>query len=167
MNKKYFVVVIAVSVFALVGCMEGDVDQTGDVEVVNQDQVVGENCEFLLSGGVTPLKDMQVFTDSNYNEVTLTARDAWDLDKLPVDVIEYENEGYTCYPMPFEFGEMSEEGGVYAEPEVKSVEWSCELEYEDNRYLEKEVELPQGYVCEDETCLDGNGEVQSIKFCWK
>jgi hypothetical protein len=57
------------------------------------------------------------FLDSSYNEVATTPREDWDKTKLPTDVLDYQNKGYTCYPSPFKFD---------SEGSVTQIEWVCE-----------------------------------------
>jgi len=116
-------------------------------------------CDNLINGVITPFKDFQTFTDTNYTEVTLTSRDSWDKNRLPRKVTQLEGQGYTCYPMPLEFDFDTPDPGVHSEPAVTKVEWTCELEYNDWKYLEtsdtagKQAAEQAGFTCEKEECF--------------
>ncbi len=133
----------------------------------------GEECSLLLDGVVEPLKDMVSFLDRDYIEVTLVARKNWDPARLPEQVLTLENEGYTCYPMPYDVIDTKSGGNIHAQPEVTSVEWTCEKQYENYHYLsEEELELvdsyrAEGYDCRKEECFEENGEVGFVWFCAK
>jgi uncharacterized membrane protein YukC len=75
-------------------------------------------------GSVATLQDVYVFEDTSYTEVTITSREHWDQERLPQQVIDLENEGYVCYPLPLEF-DFDDSGAV---PAVTVVEWTCEGE---------------------------------------
>ena len=117
------------------------------------------SCSNLLAGASTPFKDLQTFFDEEYTEVTITSREFWDRNKLPKQVLDLENKKYTCYPMPAEFEDNEPEGGVMAEPAVTEVEWTCELEYNDWKYLEgndttgKQATEKAGFTCEKQNCF--------------
>jgi len=125
-------------------------------------------CEDHLAGVFTPFKDRQIFTDTDYTEVTITSRDYWDREKLPEEVTLLEVQGYTCYPMPMEFDYTEPEGDVLAQPAVTAVEWSCELEYNEWKYFSKEgfdlgTKKTEGYQCKKQDCWqDPSGE----DFLW-
>jgi hypothetical protein len=133
----------------------------------------GQNmCSNLLSGVISPLKDIQTFLDKNYSQVTLTSREYWDQNKLPKQVIDLENQEYICYPMPFEMETEESETGINAQPAVQTVQWDCELEYQKYQYLEaennKKSDLEtQGYECEQQSCLDNNQEQVYVWLCAK
>ncbi|MCD4761092.1 hypothetical protein K8R42_04300 [bacterium] len=132
-----------------------------------------EECDNLVNGVIIPFKDFQQFTDTNYTEVTITSRNAWDKQKLPSKVIQLENQGYTCYPMPLEFDDSASDGGVYAEPAVTKVEWQCELEYDVYQYLsndqasQKKILENQGYTCGKEECLTDSADSDFVWLCTK
>lgn len=125
-----------------------------------------EACENLLNGAIEPCKDLQIFTDENYTEVTTTSRDYWDEELLPDRVKELEREEYNCFPLPLEFSNQDDQKGMEIISEVTKVEWTCELYWDDYRYLEPGVaeidELEnQGYTCTTQSCFvdDEDGEV--------
>ena len=126
-------------------------------------------CSNYLNGVLTPLK-MEQFTDNKYTEVTMTSRNHWDKSRLPKDVLKFENLGYTCTPMPLEFEGGEEENGVVSEPIVTKVQWNCELEYKNYKYLsddkniEKDNLEKQGYTCKKEFCLDGATNIEN--YVW-
>ena len=131
------------------------------------------SCINLLEGTTTPLRDKLFFIDKSYTEVTITSREAWDINRLPKRVKDLENIGYICYPMPYEFEETEQETSIQAEPAVKSVEWDCELEYNDYKYLSKEtinqknnLEL-KGYSCEKKLCKDSKDQDSFVWLCTK
>ena len=117
-------------------------------------------CDTLTNGVFLPVKDRQTFIDKTYTEVTITSREYWDKNKLPNQVLDLETIGYFCIPMPSEFGESNP-------PAVISVEWNCELEYEDYEYLSSDKERKQGFTCEKQTCLNKTGEEDFVWFCYK
>ncbi len=123
-------------------------------------------CGDLMAGVVTPLKDRQIFFDSNYNEVTITSRESWDQARLPKKVLNGEKSGYVCYPMPSEFDYADQIGDELAQPAVTKVEWSCELSYKEWHYVEESAVAGmkgKGLICEKQNCLpDGGGE----DFVW-
>ncbi|MFH1509492.1 MAG: hypothetical protein ABIE68_04975 [bacterium] len=131
-----------------------------------------ENCNNLVNNSI-PLKDKQTFFDTNYTAVTLTSRDAWDQEKLPAQVTELESQDYICYPMPYDFSEYSEPAGINAELEVTKVQWDCELEYNDYKYLEssetttREDLVTNGYSCKEQECEENDGTESSIWLCAK
>ena len=86
-------------------------------------------------------------------------------------MVDYEKEGYICYPTPLEFNSPENEGNILPQPEVTKVEWQCELEYEDYKYiesdsLEKDALVSDGYSCESVAC-DKDGNDDSILLCTK
>jgi hypothetical protein len=128
----------------------------------------GKDCDSLLSGATAPLKDLKTFYDTSYNEVTIIERESWDRKKLPGDVAKSEDSGYTCYPSPMEFNQ-SQEGDNLSQPEVTKVEWQCELNYSDWKYLANESSeindyKSNGYSCNQEQC-DDNGGSSSVTLC--
>lgn len=148
--------------------IETSLDEGGEGDIYTQGW---EGCENLLSGAAVPLKDLQTFLDENYTEVTETSREYWDAERLPEKVLESENQGYKCYPMPFEYGEALESPGMHVLPEVTKVQWTCELEYTDWQYVEswdldKKISLEkQGYTCEEKGCLDSEGKQSFVWLC--
>ncbi|HUT21867.1 MAG TPA: hypothetical protein VMX18_00495 [Candidatus Bipolaricaulota bacterium] len=130
------------------------------------------SCANLLGGATTPLKGKEVFYDTAYTEVTMTGREDWDQDRLPLQVVQLEPAGYECYPMPFEFSDSSPDD-VNAQPEVTKVEWTCELPYEEWGYVafddenEKAAQEKEGLVCKQDNCMDENSALTSIWFCSK
>lgn len=130
------------------------------------------NCNVLLNNTV-PLKDKQTFLDTEYPAVTITSRESWDQSKLPQRVIDLEKKEYTCIPMPFEMDYGKKVSGINAQPEVKSVEWSCDLEYEDYKYLEKNKEgeknnlIKQSYNCEKQNCEENDLSQSYAWLCTK
>jgi hypothetical protein len=133
----------------------------------------GQNiCSNLLSGVITPLKDIQTFLDKSYPQVTLTSREYWDQNKLPQQVIDLENQDYTCYPMPFEMETEESKTGISAQPAVRTVQWDCELEYQNYQYLKAEDDKKsdletQGYECKQQTCSDKNQQETYVWLCAK
>ena len=138
------------------------------------DVVTGQdNCQNLLSGAVIPYQDLQIFTDSEYTTVTTTSRDFWDNSKLPKQVVELEKKKYECMPMPIEFDSQDQEGDMLVQSEVKTVEWSCGLEYIDYEYLSsvdnvamKEM-VSSGYECNEIECIDEIGDKSAVWLCGK
>ncbi|MBU0597158.1 hypothetical protein KKA94_03285 [Patescibacteria group bacterium] len=126
------------------------------------------SCSNLLAGASTPFKDFQTFRDTKYTEVTMTSRDAWDKDMLPKQVVNLEKKSYECFPMPTEFEGGEPEGGVMAEPMVTEVEWTCELEYNDWKYLEgndtvgKQVAEKVGFACEKQNCFTDGPMINEV-----
>ncbi|HHA18208.1 MAG TPA: hypothetical protein ENK70_00685 [Methylophaga sp.] len=132
-----------------------------------------EESDNLVTGVITPFKDFQQFTDTNYTEVTMTSRNSWNKNKLPKKVTQLEKQGYTCYPMPLEFDNSASDGGMHAEPVVTKVEWSCELEYDRYKYLsndqasQKKILENQGYTCVEEECLTDGTDSDFVWLCTK
>ncbi len=131
----------------------------------------GDNCDALLSGVSIPLIDMDTIVDASYTGVTMIDRDSWDREKLPAKVIENENNGYVCYPTPLEFNSEESGGDELSQPEVTKVEWLCELEYEDFKYInsddpEKDLLISSGYGCESVSC-EKDGLDDSVLLCTK
>ncbi|MBU0650060.1 hypothetical protein KKG63_02570 [Patescibacteria group bacterium] len=130
-------------------------------------------CATLLNGSVVPLKDLQTFLDSVYTEVTITSREFWDQARLPGLVKELQAKNYTCYPMPHEMGTGSQEQDSQAVPAVKTVQWSCELQYNAYKYIQEDDAKAvadyqlQGYACEKEYCLDDSNNDGSVWLCTK
>jgi len=120
-----------------------------------------EMCEALLNNSSIPLEDLQTFLDDTYNEVTTISREDWQRDRLPEQVLALEKQNYTCYPMPFEM----EQG------EVKNIQWSCELEYEEWEYISKDnpqrkIEMAdQGYECEKRICFTNQSQQSFVWLC--
>ena len=137
------------------------------------DSINMNECISLLNGALIPFKDFQTFRDTKYTEVTITSREAWDKDRLPQQVIDFENEGYICYPMPSEFDYGEPDGVIVAEPAVKEVEWTCELEYDDWKYLEgndnagKRAAEEAGFTCKKENCFTDGAAIDeaSVWLC--
>ena len=141
------------------------------LEVSGSVEFGGSSCETYLSGVSIPLIDTNTFVDTTYTEVTLIDSDSWDREKLPAEVIENEENGYTCYPTPLEFNSEESGGDELSQPEVTKVEWQCELEYEDFRYIEtddtgKESLVSSGFSCESISC-DKDDKDNSILLCTK
>lgn len=132
-----------------------------------------EECQNLLNGVVEPLKDLQIFEDEQYPEVTVTSRESWDKNKLPKQVLTLEDSNYQCYPMPLKFEESRPEPGMNVEPAVKEVRWQCELKYQIWQYLAaenltKKGELEkEGYSCKKESCFKEGTEMGDIWLCTK
>jgi hypothetical protein len=127
-----------------------------------------ETCSDLLGTVSAPLKDLQIFTDTGYDEVATTAREYWDTSKLPAQVSNLESQDYICYPMPSDF-DYDESG---TEVIVIGVEWECELEYENWAYLSSNTtELStyenQGFNCQKESCFSDTGQTDFVQFCTK
>ncbi|MFW6149837.1 MAG: hypothetical protein ACOC6D_08260 [Atribacterota bacterium] len=120
-----------------------------------------EMCVNLLNNASVPLQDLQTFLDQSYTEITTISREYWDEHKLPEKVLELQAQGYTCYPMPFEVEQQ----------EVKTIEWSCELEYGQWEYiskdnLERKLELiNQGYDCEKRICYTNQSQQSFVWLC--
>lgn len=131
-----------------------------------------ELCSNLINNLTTPLKDKQTFIDDQYPEVTLTSRESWDKQKLPKQVLSLENNGYKCYPIPDEYYQNQQPPGINIQPAVKSVEWNCELEYQDYQYLKRENSSlkkkleNQGYTCQKQKCFNDNQKETFIWFCY-
>ena len=129
-------------------------------------------CDELIDGVYIPLKDLKDIYDSDYTEVTTTSRDAWDRSRLPEEVVQLENVGYACYPMPIEFDNGEPEGDVLPQPEVTMVEWSCELEYEDWKYINGlEFTYPpdslKEYNCIKQDCWRDDVGESNVWLCTK
>lgn len=148
--------------FEITASLDGEITRTGT-----------EECDNLINGAITPLKDLQAFTDTKYTEVTMTSRNGWDKDRLPRKVTQLEGQGYTCYPMPLEFDNRAPNVGVHSEPAVTKVEWSCELEYDSFKYLasnqasKKNTFEDQGYTCQREECLTSSSISNFVWLCTK
>lgn len=144
-----------------------------DVSLDGEDTSTLPLCLRLTDNIDVPLKGFETFEDENYTEVTLTSRDAWDQDLLPSQVTELEGQGYTCYPMPSEYSDTTDDLGVLAQPEVTKVLWSCELPYEDYYYIEStdsddKVDLEnQGYTCQKDSCVSDDNQVTFVWLCTK
>jgi len=132
-----------------------------------------ERCESLLAGAAAPLKDFQSFEDETYPEVAMTSRDYWDRERLPQRVIDLEENGYFCSPEVLEFKETLQELGVHTEPEIKKVRWNCEQEFTKWAYLnkndleEKENLEEESCICEKQDCLNKEGKLDFVWFCYK
>lgn len=126
-----------------------------------------EQCENLLLGAVTPLQDLQTFSDTEYTEVTMTSREYWNRNMLPTQVPNLESRGYDCYPMPGAFGDS--DGS--AQPEVTRVDWSCELEYDDWKYVDTDADKRSaeqaGYTCVTESCTKADNTMSGVWRCTK
>ena len=126
-------------------------------------------CVNMIGGVTRPLKDRETFLDENYTEVTITSRDAWDVRRLPKQVTTLEKKGYECFPMPFEFDDVGQSAGINIEPAVTSVQWNCELEYDDYSFVKSSADAAkqklerQGYACEKRECIDDS---QKKSFAW-
>jgi len=148
--------------------VEVSLDEGGEGNIYTQSWV---GCENLLSGAVAPLKDLQTFLDESYTEVVNISREYWDTDRLSEEVLELQKKDYFCYPMPFEYKESQEVPGMHIVPEVKKVQWTCELEYTNWQYLdgkdlEKKASLEkQDYTCEEKSCLDAEGNQSFVWLC--
>ena len=118
-------------------------------------------CVNLLNGVIIPFKDVQTFVDTEYTEATLTSREYWDKNKLPVQVLELESKDYACYPMPLKFDDGDSKSEIMAQPAVTIVEWVCELEYDEWKYLasndiaRKTAAENSGLICKKEECFPG------------
>jgi len=130
------------------------------------------SCENYISGVVTPLQDQQVFLDETYTEVTITSRDAWDRSQLPSKIIDLENIDYTCYPVPFEMTYPDENmQKINTQPEVQSVEWTCELEYIDYKFVESNATSQKtklesnGYSCVEQPCFGDDNKDSLVWLC--
>ena len=129
------------------------------------------SCGDYIGGVITPLQDQQVFLDETYTEVTITSREAWDRSRLPSRVIDLENIDYTCYPMPFEMIYPDEKmQKINAQPEVQSVEWTCELEHTNYKFVKDGDAASQktklesnGYSCAEQSCF---GDDNKDSFVW-
>ncbi|MEA3355517.1 MAG: hypothetical protein U9Q63_03480 [Patescibacteria group bacterium] len=128
-------------------------------------------CSNFLNGVIIPMTDKQDFIDTEYVEVTMTSREAWDKEKLPEKVTRFEASGYKCFPMPNEMGEVKAEPGMNVQPEVKSILWECEKEpntyYFINRtnLADKAKYEAQGLVCKKESCLTETNEDSFVWLC--
>jgi len=128
-------------------------------------------CATYLNNSIEPLKDLKNFIDDKYTGVTLTERASWDKDLLPKDVVDLEEMGYTCYPMPYEMEPQKNVPGMHIAPEVTSVEWTCELAYDEFEYLDKDADdrratlASQGFSCEKKYCQDDVGNDSYVWFC--
>ena len=159
------------SVYKKLGTVFEKMTESFKASNLSGDSVNTNECVDLLNGAIIPLKDLEIFRDTKYTEVTITSREAWDKDKLPKQVIDLESKDYNCYPMPTDFEVSSLENQIMIEPAVTEVEWSCELEYDDWKYLEasNEDEKRQmeevGFTCEKETCFT-NGSIIDDVYAW-
>ena len=126
----------------------------------------GQECSLLLSDAIVPLEDRQTFIDTNYTEVSMTSRNSWDMDRIPDQVIDLESKGYQCFPMPFEFDYSEGEESVLSQPVVKSIEWSCELNYREYEYLSSLENKKDGYTCEEMACIGNDNQQDSIYLCY-
>jgi hypothetical protein len=128
-------------------------------------------CSNFLNGVIVPMTDKQDFIDTEYVEVTMTSREAWDKEKLPAEVTEFESKGYKCYPMPHEIEEAKPVSGMNVQPAVESVMWQCEKE--PNRYYflnktnltDKAKHEANGLVCKEESCLTETNEDSFVWLC--
>ncbi|MFC1721568.1 hypothetical protein ACFL0Z_01495 [Patescibacteria group bacterium] len=131
-----------------------------------------EDCQNLLNGIIEPFKDLQVFTDASYTEVTTTSREDWDVQKLPEQVVNLEGQGYVCFPLPLEYSAEDSPVAMEVVQEVTEVEWICELYWDDYKYLELEntAEMAdlasKGYSCVRETCFADSADGELI-LCTK
>lgn len=132
-----------------------------------------EECVNLVNGVIVPFKDLQIFQDSQYPEVTETSREAWDKKRLPQQVLTLEAQDYQCYPMPSEFDQTPQEPGMDIPVAVTKVEWRCQLEYEQWQYFdaedltEKANLEKQGYTCQKEECFKELAEFGFVWLCTK
>ena len=141
--------------------------------VSSDDEFAGQltMCANMTNGVTTPLKDKETFLDENYTEVTITSRDAWDIKRLPAQVTSLEKNGYSCFPMPFEIEEEDLSVGMNIQPAVISVQWDCELEYDDYSFVDAGASLAkkqlegQGYVCEKQECIDDSEKESFVWLC--
>jgi len=128
-------------------------------------------CSNFLNGVIAPLTDKQDFIDTEYTEVTMTSREAWDKEKLPAKVAELEDQDYKCFPMPNEMEETKPELGINVQPAVESVLWECEKE--PNRYYflaESNIEdkakyEAQGLNCVKQSCMTEQNLEGAVWFC--
>ncbi|MFH1611236.1 MAG: hypothetical protein ABIA83_01400 [Patescibacteria group bacterium] len=86
-----------------------------------------DSCELMMNGNIEPLASYQYVQDESYLDVTITPRYDWDMDRVPSEVIGWEAQGYSCYPMPGEFDENLA---------VTSVLWECEIPFANFTYLD-------------------------------
>ena len=127
-------------------------------------------CSDILAGIFLPLKDRKIFFDDKYTEVTITSRDAWDQSRLPKEVIDLEAKNYECFPIPSEFDGGEAEGDMLPQPEVTMVEWSCEMEYEEWEYIEKENVSrweSDGFACSKQDCWTDDAGEDFVWLCTK
>lgn len=136
-------------------------------------------CRNLTNNAATILKDFKTIDDESYAEVTMISPDAWDRERLPREVLELEDKGYACSPiplsieMPVEGGDPLEADSIHSEPVVTSVRWNCELEYVGHKYLEASVTSEkenlenQGYKCEKIDCRNQSFQKDFVWFCSK
>jgi len=123
------------------------------------------SCADFTNRVLTPIKDKQIFVDSNYIEVISTAREAWDASKLLTEVKDLQKQNYICDPMPLES----------VGPTVITIQWDCELEYRDYNYNylnndnlnHKQILENQDFVCEEQICLDKKDEQSFVWLCTK
>lgn len=131
------------------------------------------SCQNLLNRLASPPQDQQTISDTEYTEVTTTSREYWDRSRLPANVVDLENNNYTCSPTPETINtEESLEKNTNSQPVVGKVEWKCDLEYTDWQYLtngDPQIFSFQsnGYQCRKQTCQGEQGEENSIQLCTK
>ena len=123
-----------------------------------------ELCGDLLGGTIVPVRDRVTFIDGDYTEVTTIPRKNWNRDKLLQEVVQKENLGYVCQPIPLTFDK---------DLSITSVEWTCESNYKNYEYFEKSNQVKlnslksNGHDCEEKVCVRSGGENSSLWFCYK
>lgn len=128
-------------------------------------------CSNFLNGVIVPMTDKQDFVDSEYTEVTMTSREAWDKTRLPTRVTELESDDYKCFPIPNEMEEAKSVPGMNIQPTVKSILWECEKE--PNRYYfinstnlaDKAMYEAEGLHCKKTSCLTETNEDSFVWLC--
>lgn len=132
-----------------------------------------ELCTNFLSGVIEPYKDSKTFVDDKYTEAAMTSRDYWDNNKLPQQVLIFTSTGYECHPVPLEFDYPEQGGDELAQPQVKTVEWTCVLKYDSWKYVRVEdvaqkgsLEM-RGFLCREEACKDEEGKASGVFLCVK
>jgi hypothetical protein len=168
-NLTTFALVILSASF-LFGCATSSNDMSYEEYMLGEQQ---ENpyCADYLEGVIIPLKDNQFVYDTEYIEAANLEREAWDTTLIPAGVNDYENQGYLCFPYPYDYHYPLSEDGEFAQPEVIEIEWSCELEYSEFYFTQEETEMQdyinQGYLCDEGPCWDDILGDSSVWLCAK
>lgn len=168
----FLIIIPIVSVLVFSGCSLKKPDNTVVINDSEVTTIANNDCADLLNGVIEPFQDMQVFTDDSYTEVTITSREAWNVNELPDQVVELEGQGYVCYPLPLEFGEEDTSVAMEVMPAVTKVEWTCELYWSDYKYLEQsnvsEITALEGggYSCSSQACFGESGD-EEVVLCTK
>lgn len=161
--KKSAIIIIAIAIVLIIaGIFWMQMDQYREGYYLGYGDQEIASCSSLLDESIEPLAGYQTIEDQNYVDVTTTPRYDWDDARLPAEVLAWESEGYSCYPMPLEFNDDNS---------VETVLWECEIPFVDYSYLDPtHTEIAKTfesgrYTCGLVPCLASDGSNDELILC--